>query len=67
MVKDKTRKDSYLTDWDQHPGSEKSPTNIIPPSQTSHNPVNEFMQQKPLNFNDWLEELKRKRRQNGWF
>ena len=39
--------------------------NIIPPSQPNLNPCQQFIQ-KPLSYNDWLEELRR-RRKNGWW
>ena len=65
MVKDVTNTDSSPTGWDQHPGSGKSPNNIIPPSQPNLNPCQQFIQ-KPLSHNAWLEELRRKRK-NGWW
>ena len=63
MVKDVTKMDSPLTDWNQHPGLEKNPNTIIPPTTQNLNPSQEAIQ-KPLSHNDWLEWLKRKRR--GW-
>ena len=58
--------DSYLTgpkpEGKSLLNTSNGASNIIPYSQTSNTPINEFMQQKHLNFNDWLEELKRKRR-----
>ena len=66
MVKDITKTDSFPTDWDQHPGSGKSPNNIIQHFQTNLNPSQQSIQQ-PLSHNDWLEELKRRRKKLGWW
>ena len=66
MVKDMTKTDSFPTDWDQHPGSGKSPNNIIQPLQNILNPSQQSIQ-KPLSHNEWLEELKRRRKKLGWW
>ena len=65
MVKDITKTDSFPTDWDQHPGSGKSPNNIIQPSYNNLNPSQQSIQ-KPLSHNEWLEELKRRRKKGWW-
>ena len=65
MVKDITKIDSFPTDWDQHPGSGKSPNNIIQPSYNNLNPSLSSIQ-KPLSHNEWLEELKRRRKKGLW-
>ena len=43
----------------------KSANNIIPPSQSNLNPSQQATQ-KLGSFNDWLEELKRKRKKRSW-
>ena len=65
MVKDISRKNSSLTNWDQHPASRKNSNTIIPPTTQNLNPSQEAIQ-KPLSHNDWLEWLKRKRKNIGW-
>ena len=39
--------------------------NIIPPSQSNLNPANQQAKQS-LTYDEWLEELKRKRKKRGW-
>ena len=43
----------------------RSANNIIPPTTQNLNPSQEGIQ-KPLSHNDWLEWLKRKRKNIGW-
>ena len=65
MVKDITKTDSFPTGWNQHPGSGKSPANIIPPLQNNLNPSLQSVQ-KPLSNEEWIEELRRNRKKRGW-
>ena len=65
MVKDITKTDSFPTNWNQHPGSKKSPSNIIPSSQNNLNPSQQTIQ-KPQSYAEWLEELKRRRKKGWW-
>jgi len=65
MVKDITKTDSSPTNWNQHPASGKSPNNIIQPLQNNLNPSQQSIQ-KPLSHNEWLEELKRRRKKGWW-
>ena len=44
----------------------KSVNNILPPFQTNLNSNCQSIQQ-PLSHNDWLEELKRRRKKLGWW
>ena len=43
----------------------KMPKDIIPPSQSNLNPANQQAKQS-LTYDEWLEELKRKRKKRGW-
>ena len=43
-----------------------SPNNIIPSTQNNLNPSQPSIQ-KPLSHNEWLEELKRRRKKLGWW
>lgn len=43
-----------------------SPNNIIQPLQNNLNPSQQSMQ-KPMSHNEWLEELKRRRKKLGWW
>ena len=43
----------------------KSVNNIIPSSQNNLNPSQQATQKK-MSYNEWLEELKRKRKFRGW-
>ena len=43
----------------------KSANNIIQPSQTNLNPSQQSIQ-KPMSHNEWLEELRRRRKKLGW-
>ena len=43
----------------------KMPKDIIPPSQSNLNPTNQQAKQL-LTYDEWLEELKRKRKKRGW-
>jgi hypothetical protein len=72
MVKDTTKTDPYLTNWDQHPGSGKSPTNIISSSQNNLNPTTSGTQpnkQIPTleSEEEWLKRLRRQRQRRGFF
>ena len=72
MVKDITKVDSSPTDWNQHPGSGKSPTNIIPSSQNNLNPTKSKIQQNKQiptfeSEEDWLKRLRRQRQRRGLF
>ena len=40
--------------------------NIIPPVRQNLNPSSQAIQ-KPLSNNEWLEDLKRKRKKLGWW
>ena len=62
MVKDTTKTNSSPTVWDQHPGSGKSSTNIIPPLVNNLNSNTSKPVLKLPSWEEWLEELKRKRR-----
>ena len=62
--------DPYLT-GPQPEGKSLSSTNIstnniIPSSQTNLNPSQQSIQ-KPMSYNEWLEELKRKRKKFSWW
>lgn len=46
--------------------STKSANNIIQPLQTNLNPSQSSIQ-KPISHNEWLEELKRRRKKRGWW
>ena len=65
MVKDITKTDSFPTNWNQHPGSKKSPSNIISSSQNNLNPSQQTLK-KPQSYAEWLEELKRRRKKGWW-
>ena len=80
MVKDVTKIDSSPTGWNQHPGSGKSPNDIMTSSQSNFNLSNVTTQAnlgQNLNQNntikppksdlEWLEEVKRKRKNLGWW
>ena len=66
MVKDITKTDSSPTDWNQYPGSGKSPNGIISSSQNNLNP-NQQPIPKSMSYEEWLEEEKRKRKKRGWW
>ena len=67
MVKETTKTDSSPTGWNQHPGSGKSPNDIISSSNTNLNPqASNQTIQPPKSHNQWLEDLKRKRKKR-WF
>ena len=44
----------------------RNPSNIIQPSPNNLNPSQKAIQ-KPISHNEWLEELKRKRKKLGWW
>ena len=72
MPKEIIKTNSSPTDWDQHPGSEKSSIDIIPHQISKNNPVSSQTQSiqpvpSPESREDWLERLKRERRKRGWF
>ena len=72
MPKEITKTNSSPTDWDQHPGSEKSSIDIIPHQFLKNNPVSSQPQSiqpvpPPESRENWLERLKRERRKRGWF
>ena len=46
-------------------GTFKSDSNIIPPTTETLNPNLENISKKPSSFDEWLEELKRKRKFRG--
>ena len=66
-IKDITnqKQDSLSTGWNHHPGSKENHNNIIPSSQNNLNPSQKATQKK-ISYNEWLEELKRKRKFRGW-
>ena len=61
-VKDITKeKSSSLSGWDQYPGSEKNSNNILTDIPNFVNPISSRIPKIP-SFDEWLDELKRKRR-----
>ena len=61
-VKDVTKeKSSSSSDWDQYPGSKKNSNNILTDIPNFVNPMSSRIPKIP-SFEEWLDELKRKRR-----
>ena len=54
-------KSSSLSGWNQYPGSEKNSNNILTDIPNFVNPMSSRIPKIP-SFDEWLDELKRKRR-----
>ena len=60
---------SYLNNYNEEVGyinnNQNDSNNIIPPTTQTLNPNLENISKKPSSFDEWLEELKRKRKFRG--